>query len=197
MSGSNPQGRWVASSVKQEDIARLREVGYLIVDIQHRLPAPGQVIPTPEPNEGVIFVSHFLRGLGFPLHPFIRGSCFIMGWIFMIWLQTLSSISRRSLSCARLFSTSPHTSAYGSSLQCEAEDDRGATCGVRRCHNKKEHRCSMARGLFLGSIRCMATEVVLCHGSQRHKVGGCPRLPSGPSFSTGVMDQCRTGLRIC
>ena len=45
-------------------------------------------------------------------------------------------------------------------LQCEAEDDRGATCGVRRCHNKQEHRCPMARGLFPGSIRCMATEVV-------------------------------------
>ena len=33
-------------------------------EISHRLPARGQVIPTPEPNESVVFVSHFLRGLG-------------------------------------------------------------------------------------------------------------------------------------
>ena len=51
MSGSNLQGRWVASSIKEEDIVRLREVGYLTADIQHKLPTPGQVIPTPEPNE--------------------------------------------------------------------------------------------------------------------------------------------------
>ena len=59
--------------VTEEDIAKLREVGYLTADIKHRLPAPGQVIPTPEPNESVVFVSHFLRGLGFTLDPFVRG----------------------------------------------------------------------------------------------------------------------------
>ena len=69
MSGSNPQGWWVASSIQEEDIARLTEVGYLTTNIQHRLPAPGQVIPTPEPNESVVFVPHFLRGLGLTLDP--------------------------------------------------------------------------------------------------------------------------------
>ena len=69
MSGSNLQGRWVASSVTEEDIAKLREVGYLTADIKHMLPAPGQVIPTPEPNESVVFVSHFLHGLGLTLDP--------------------------------------------------------------------------------------------------------------------------------
>ena len=64
----------MASSVEEEDIARLWEVGYLTADIQHRLPAPGQVIPTPEPNESVVFVSHFLRGLGLTLDPFCEGA---------------------------------------------------------------------------------------------------------------------------
>ena len=73
MSGSNPQGRWVVSSIQEEDIVKLREVGYLTADVQHRLPAPGQVIPTPEPNESVVFVPHFLRGLGLTLDPFVRG----------------------------------------------------------------------------------------------------------------------------
>ena len=50
----------MASSVIEEDIAKLREAGYLIADVKHRLPAPEQVIPTPETNESVVFVSHFL-----------------------------------------------------------------------------------------------------------------------------------------
>ena len=33
MSGSDPQGRWVASSIEEKDIAKLREVGYLTADI--------------------------------------------------------------------------------------------------------------------------------------------------------------------
>ena len=72
----------MASSVTEEDIAKLREVRYLTADIKHRLPAPGQVIPTPEPNESVAFVSHFLRGLGFTLDPFVRGLVFYYGLDF-------------------------------------------------------------------------------------------------------------------
>ena len=51
-------------------------------EITHRLPAQGQVIPTPEPNESVIFVSHFLRGLGFSLDTFVRGLMFYYGLDF-------------------------------------------------------------------------------------------------------------------
>ena len=47
--------------------------GYLAKRIGHRLPTMGQIIPTPEPHERVVFLPHFVRGLGFPLHPFVRG----------------------------------------------------------------------------------------------------------------------------
>ena len=60
MSGSNLQGWWMASFVTEEDIKKLREARYLTAEILHRLPAQGQVIPTPEPNESVVFISHFL-----------------------------------------------------------------------------------------------------------------------------------------
>ena len=82
MSGSDPQGRWVASSIQKEDIAKLREVGYLTADLQHRLPASGQVIPTLEPNDCVVFVPHFLHGLGFTLDPFVRRLMFYYGLDF-------------------------------------------------------------------------------------------------------------------
>ena len=40
----------------------------------------------------------------------------------------------------------------------------------------------------------MAAEVVLRHGSQRHKVGGRPRVPLGPSVTIGIMDRRRMEL---
>ena len=70
------------SSITEEDIKRLREARYLIAEISHQLPSRGQVIPTPEPNESVVFVSHFLRGLGLALDPFVRGLMFYYGLDF-------------------------------------------------------------------------------------------------------------------
>ena len=51
MSGSDLQGRWMPSSVTEEDVLKLREAKYLSYEISHRLPAEGQAIPTPEPGE--------------------------------------------------------------------------------------------------------------------------------------------------
>ena len=66
----------MVSSVKEENITELRAAGYLAKEIAHRLLAQGQVVPIPKPNERVVFLPHFLRGLGFPLHPFVRGLMF-------------------------------------------------------------------------------------------------------------------------
>ena len=82
MSGSSLQGRWMPSSVTEEDIKKLREARYLTAEVSHRLPARGQVVPTPEPNEDVVFISHFLRGLGLTLDPFVRGLMFYYGLDF-------------------------------------------------------------------------------------------------------------------
>ena len=56
----------MASSIKKEDIKKLRGVGYLSKDIGHRLLAKGQIIPTLEPQERVVFLTHFIRGWGSP-----------------------------------------------------------------------------------------------------------------------------------
>ena len=52
---------------------------YLAKQIVHRLPAEGQLVPTPEPNERVVFLPHFFRRLGFPLHPFVCGVMYYYG----------------------------------------------------------------------------------------------------------------------
>ena len=49
MSGSDLQGRWMPSSVTEEDVLKLREAKYLSYEISHRFPAEGQAIPTPSP----------------------------------------------------------------------------------------------------------------------------------------------------
>ena len=72
----------MASSVTEGHIKKLRKVGYLHKDIAHRLPDEGQLIPTPRPHERVVFLPHFLRGLGFPLHPFVQGLMFYYGMDF-------------------------------------------------------------------------------------------------------------------
>ena len=66
----------MASSVMEENIKELQEAGYLAKEIAHRLPAKKQIIPTPKPDERVLFIPHFLHGLGFPLHLFVRGLMF-------------------------------------------------------------------------------------------------------------------------
>ena len=87
----------MASTVKEKNIASLRAAGYLAADIAHRLPDDGQVIPTPRPHERVMFLAHFVRGLGFSLHPFVLNiSAFIAvceAFLrtkphFGLWLQT-------------------------------------------------------------------------------------------------------------
>ena len=72
----------MASSITEENIAKLREAGYLAQEITRRLPAEGQIIPTPEPHERLVFISHFFCGLGFPLHPFVHGLMFYYGQDF-------------------------------------------------------------------------------------------------------------------
>ena len=115
MSGSNPQGRWVASSVTEEDIVKLREVGYLTADIKHMLPAPEQVIPTPETNESVVFVSHFLHGLGFTLDPFVRGLMFYYGLVFHdLAPNFILNISAFIVVCEAFLRIRPH---FGLSLK--------------------------------------------------------------------------------
>src|SRR3989337_578097 len=111
MSGSSSQGNWVASSVTEEDIAKLCEARYLTAEIPHRLPAKGQVIPTPKSGERVVFISHFLRGLGFTLHPFVRGLMFYYGLDFHdLAPDSFLHISAFIIMCAA-FLRIPHTSA--------------------------------------------------------------------------------------
>ena len=101
---------------------KLREAGYLTGEISHRLPAQGQVIPTPQLGESVVFVSHFLRGLGFALHPFVRGLMFYDGLDFHdVAPDSFLHISAFIITCEAFLRIPPTLRLMAQDLQCEAE----------------------------------------------------------------------------
>ena len=106
----------MVSSVTEGHIKKLRKAGYLASDIAHRLPEEGQLIPTPRPHERVVFLPHFLRGLGFPLHPFVRRLMFYYGLDFHdLAPNFVLNISAFIVMCEAFFRIHPHF-GYGSRL---------------------------------------------------------------------------------
>ena len=59
----------MASFIKEKDIKKLQEAGYLAKEIAHRLPAKGQIVPSPEPPERVVFISTLCLPAGIPSPP--------------------------------------------------------------------------------------------------------------------------------
>ena len=99
----------MASSVTEGQIQKLRNAGYLSSNIAHRLPNKGELIPTPRPHERVVFLPHFLRGLGFPLHPFVWGLMFYYGLDFHdLALNFILNISAFIVVCEAFLCIQPH-----------------------------------------------------------------------------------------
>ena len=73
MAGSGANGKWEASSVTNRDILKLKGGGYFPANVAHRAPKEGQVIPTPEPCERVVFSPISLGALDFPYTPLCAG----------------------------------------------------------------------------------------------------------------------------
>ena len=103
----------MASSVMEEDIMKLWEAEYLAANIAHQLPDAGQIVPTLEPHERVVFLAHFIHGLGFPLHPFVSGLMFYYGLDFHDLAPNFILNISAFISCARPSSASSPTSACG------------------------------------------------------------------------------------
>ena len=133
MSGSGAQGKWMASSITEDDIKELREAGYLAKEIAHRLLTKGQTVPTPEPNERVVFIPQFVRGLGFPLHPFVRGLMFYYGLDFQdLAPNSFLNISAFIVVCEAFLRIPPH---FGLCLKVfnakpKVVDGQHAECGA-------------------------------------------------------------------
>ena len=122
----------MTSSVMEEHIERLRSAGYLSGDIAHRLPDEGQLIPTPRPHERVVFLPHFLRGLGFPLHPFVRGLMFYYGLDFHdLAPNFILNISAFIVVCEAFLCIQPHFGLWLKTFSVKPKVVKGsqAECG--------------------------------------------------------------------
>ena len=181
MSGSNLQGRWLPSSVTEEDIKKLREARYLTAEILHRLPARRQVVPTPEPNESVVFVSHFLRGLGLAMDHFVRGLTFYYGLDFHdLAPGSLLHISSFIVVCEAFLHITPHFGMWLKTFDVKPKmiEGRHAECGGAVI--SKRRRCSMARGFLPRGVQFVVAGVVLHHSSPKCQVGSRPHLSVAP-----------------
>ena len=64
---------WVPSRMGKAEINRLVEAGVLSDRVTAGWwPASGEPFPMPHTDEVVVFEDYFWRGLGFPVHPFLR-----------------------------------------------------------------------------------------------------------------------------
>src|SRR3954464_5139668 len=120
------------SSVTEEDVIKLREARYLTGEIPHRLPAQGQVIPTPKPGESVVFMSHFLQGLGFVPDPFVRGLMFYYGLDFHdLAPESILHISSFIIVCEAFLCITPHFGLWLKAFKVEPKMIEGehAECG--------------------------------------------------------------------
>ena len=85
---ANLKGGWVPSNVTVGTIEELQSMGYIPAAAKCHAPALSETnrsdfaIPTPKDGEWVVFIPHFIQGLGFPLHPFARALMFYDGLDF-------------------------------------------------------------------------------------------------------------------
>ena len=64
---------WVPSKMGEAELNRMVEAGILPDRVTAGWwPASGEPFPMPNTDEVVVFEDYFWRGLGFPIHPFLR-----------------------------------------------------------------------------------------------------------------------------
>ena len=155
----------MVSSVTEGHVKKLRKVGYLSKDIAHRLPEEGQLLPTPRPHERVVFLPHFLRGLGFPLHPFVRGLMFYYGLDFHdLAPNFILNISAFIVVCEAFLRIKPH---FGLWLKTFNVKPKVVVCQQAECGGSMVGK--MANVTWLeGSF------VEMSHGSRAHLL--CHRM---------------------
>ena len=143
----------MVSSVTEEDITELRAAGYSAKEIAHRLPAEGQIVPMPDPTERVVFTPHFLRGLGFPLHPFVRGLMYYYGVDFHdLSSNSFLNISAFIVVCEAFLRIQPHfrLSLKVFNVKPKVVDGQHVECGgamVRKLSN-----VSWPKGAFVDMV---------------------------------------------
>ena len=112
-------------------------------NIVHRLLDKGELIPTPRPHERVVFLPHFLRGVGFPLHPFVQGLMFYYGLDFHdLAPNFILNISAFIVVCEAFLCIQPHFGLWLNTfnIKPKVEGGRQAECRGAMLGKRSEER---------------------------------------------------------
>jgi hypothetical protein len=159
MAGSGSKGKWEASILTESAIQELKEVGYLPADVTDCALEEGQVIPTPKPGERVVFLPHFIRGLGFPLHPFVRGLMFFYGLDFHdLAPNSFLHISAFIIVCEAFLRIQPHIGLWLKVFNVKPKivDGQQADCGGAMV--SKHPRVEWPEGTFIETVKIWQKE---------------------------------------
>ena len=156
------------------------EAGYLAKGIVHRLPAMGQIVPTPEPHERVMFLTHFVRGLGFPLHPFVRGLMFYYGLDFHdLAPNSILNISAFIVVCEAFLRIPPHFGLWLKTFNVKSKVviDQQAECGGAMVG--KMPNVTWPEGSFVETVKGWQQEWFYITESHNTKWAAAPAFRSG------------------
>lgn len=126
------KGKWVASNIMEQTIQELRSAGYFPAEDACRTPGPSPRIPTPLPGERVVFLSHLIQRLGFPLHPSVRGIIFFYGLDFHhLTLNSILHLVVFITVCEAFLRVKPHFGLWLKTfnIKPKSSDAQLAECG--------------------------------------------------------------------
>ena len=108
----------------------------------------------PKPTERVVFIPHFFRGLGFPLHPFVRGLMYYYGIDFHdLSPNSFLNISAFTVVCEAFLRIHPHFGLWLKvfNVKPKVVDDQHAECGGAMV--SKLSNVSWPKGTFMETVK--------------------------------------------
>ena len=156
-------------------------MGYLSADIAHMLPNKGQVKPTLDPGERVVFIPHLLCGLGFPPHPIVRGLMFYYGLDFHdLALNSFLHISAFIIVCEALLLIPPHFGLWLKvfNVKPKVADEQHADCGEAMV--SKLPNTVWPKGAIVETVKMWQQEWFYITESRNANWAAAPDFRSGP-----------------
>ena len=139
------------------------------------------MIPVPEVGERVVFTSHFVRGLGFPLHPFVRGLLFFYGLDFHdLALNSILHISAFIVVCEAFLRIPPHFGLWLKTFNVKPKvvDGQHGECGGAMI--SKLPNATWPKGSFMETNKVWQQEWFYITEPHDAKWAAEPAFRSGP-----------------
>ena len=116
-------------------------------------------IPGPRQGERVVFISHLIRGLGFPLHPFLRGLLFFYGLDFHhLGPNSILHIATYITFCEAFLRIKPHFGLWLKIFCIKPHSSGSMLAGCGGAMVSKINKISWPEGTFIETVRLWQQE---------------------------------------